>query len=80
MNCSGVGDAVEAAGGKEGRQDAQVHRRSSVPWAWTGTAGETQRFSAGVGPHTGVLQEVFKHAVPDYLVRGTDLFPLRLSN
>ena len=29
-----------------------------------------QRFS------TGVLQEFLKYATPDYLVRGTDLFPL----
>ena len=29
---------------------------------------------------TGVLQEFLKHAIPDYLVRGTDLFSLRLSN
>ena len=34
----------------------------------------TQRFSTG-GP-----REVLKHAIPDYLVRGTDLFSLRLSN
>ena len=27
-----------------------------------------------------VLQEFLKHAIPDYLVRGTDLFSLRLSN
>ena len=33
-----------------------------------------QRFS------TGVPQEFLKHAVPDYLVKGTDLFSLRLSN
>ena len=25
-------------------------------------------------------QEFLKHAIPDYLVRGTDLFSLRLSN
>ena len=25
---------------------------------------------------TGILQEFLKHAVPDYLVRGTDLFLL----
>ena len=29
---------------------------------------------------TGILQEFLKHAVPDYLVRSADLFPLRLSN
>ena len=29
---------------------------------------------------TGVLQEFLKHAFPDYLVRGTDLFSLRLSS
>ena len=27
-----------------------------------------------------VLQEFLKHAIPNYLVRGTDLFSLRLSN
>ena len=32
-----------------------------------------QRFS------TGVPQEFLKHAVPDYLARGTNLFSLRLS-
>ena len=25
-------------------------------------------------------QEFLKHAIPDYLVRGTDLFSLKLSN
>ena len=34
----------------------------------------SQRFSMDV------LKEFLKHAVPDYLVRGTDFFPLRLSN
>ena len=29
---------------------------------------------------TAVPQEFLKHAAPDYLVRGTDLFSLRLSN
>ena len=29
---------------------------------------------------TGGLQGFLKHAIPDYLVRGTDLFSLRLSN
>ena len=29
---------------------------------------------------TGVLQEFLKHAIPDYLVRSTDLFSFRLSN
>ena len=29
---------------------------------------------------TGVLQELLKHATPDYLVRVTDLFSLTLSN
>ena len=29
---------------------------------------------------TGVPQEFLKHAIPDYLVRGTDLLSLRLSN
>ena len=33
-----------------------------------------QRFSPGG------LQEFLKHATPDYLIRGTDLFFLRLSN
>ena len=28
----------------------------------------------------GVPQEFLKHAIPDYLVRGTNLFSLRLSN
>ena len=28
----------------------------------------------------GVLQEFLKHAIPDYLVRGTYLCSLRLSN
>ena len=27
----------------------------------------------------GVPEELLKHAIPDYLVRGTDLFSLRLS-
>ena len=30
--------------------------------------------------HTGVLQEFLQHAIPDCLVRGTDLFSLILSN
>ena len=34
----------------------------------------------GVGFSTGVPQGFLKHAVPDCLVRGTDLFSLRLSN
>ena len=29
---------------------------------------------------TGVPQEFLKHAIPSYLVRGTDSIPLRLSN
>ena len=29
---------------------------------------------------TSILQGFLKHAMPDYLVRGTDLFSLRLSN
>ena len=29
---------------------------------------------------TSALQEFLKHAIPDYLVRGTNLFSLRLSN
>ena len=29
---------------------------------------------------TGVLQEFLKHAIPDYLVRGTYLVSVRLSN
>ena len=29
---------------------------------------------------TGVLQEFLKHAISDYLVKGTDLFFFRLSN
>ena len=29
---------------------------------------------------TSVPQEFFKHAMPDYLIRGTDLFSFRLSN
>ena len=31
-------------------------------------------------PHQPGLQEFLKHAKPDYLIRGTDLFSLRLSN
>ena len=30
--------------------------------------------------HAGVPQGFFKHAIPDYLVMGTDLFSLKLSN
>ena len=30
--------------------------------------------------HTGAPQDFLSHAIPDYLVRGTDLFSLRLSN
>ena len=39
-----------------------------------------QWFSPGAPYHSGVPQEFLKHGVPDYLVRGTDLFSLRLSN
>ena len=37
-------------------------------------------FQPSLGRHTGVLQELLKHAIPDYLVQGTDLFFLGLSN
>ena len=30
--------------------------------------------------HTGVPKEFLKRVIPDYLVRGTDLFSLRLSD
>ena len=39
----------------------------------------TQQFSASVLQHTGVPEEFLKHAISDHLVRGTDLFSLRLS-
>ena len=39
-----------------------------------------QRFSSRVPQHTGVSEELLKHTTPDYLVRDTDLFSLRLSN
>ena len=39
-----------------------------------GHSEETKRFSTG-GPH-----EFLKHATPDHLVRGTELFTLRLRN
>ena len=29
---------------------------------------------------TNVSQEFLEHSIPDYLIRGTDLFSLRLSN
>ena len=29
---------------------------------------------------TDMLQEFLKQAIPDYLIRGNDRFPLRLSN
>ena len=38
-----------------------------------------QRLPAGVPRHAGVLQEVLKHATPGYLVKGIDLFSVRLS-
>ena len=38
--------------------------------------GVVQRFSTGVH----VLQKTLKLAIPAYLVRGTDPFPLRLSH
>ena len=41
--------------------------------AWS-TARSDQRFS------TSLPQKMLKHAVPDYLVRGTDLFSFTLSN
>ena len=39
-----------------------------------------QRISTATPRHTSVPQESLKHAMPDYLVRGTDLFSLRLSS
>ena len=39
-----------------------------------------QRFSTGAPWYTGVPQEFLKPATPDYLVRDTDLFSLRLLN
>ena len=40
---------------------------------------ELQSFSLGLEQQfsTNVVQEFFKYAMPDYLVRGTDLFPLK---
>ena len=38
------------------------------------------KFILGQQYSTGVPQEFLKHAIPDYLVRGTDLFSLTLSN
>ena len=43
------------------------------------TCNETN-FVTGQQFSTGVLQEFLKHAIPDCVVRGTDLFSLRLSN
>ena len=39
-----------------------------------------QQFSTGVLGHTDVQREFLKCAKPDYFMRGTDLFSLRLSN
>ena len=39
-----------------------------------------QLFWTGMPQHTGALQELLKHAIADYSVRGTDLFSLRFSN
>ena len=36
-------------------------------------------FRAALFISTGMLQEFLKHAIPDYLLRGTDHFSLRLS-
>ena len=38
-----------------------------------------QGFSTALPGHTDVLQALLKHATPDYLVRGTNFFSLRLS-
>ena len=40
---------------------------------------------SGFGPlcykrHTGVPREFLKHSIPDYLIKGTDLFTFRMSN
>lgn len=43
--------------------------------------GLLQRVSSSVHRrHIGVSQEFYKHVAPDYLVRGTEFPPLRLSN
>ena len=39
----------------------------------------SQRFSTGKR-RTDVSQEFLKQVIPDYLVRGTDVFSLRLLN
>ena len=47
------------------------------------SSGRTQKKSAVTLEQqfsTGVLEQLLKHAIADYVVRGTDLFSLRLSN
>lgn len=41
------------------------------------TTGILQRYKPGI--LTGVLQEFLNHAIPDYLVKDTDLFSLRIK-
>ena len=51
-----------------------THSPLDTPKLFTLAHTKMQRFS------TSVPQEFIKHAIPDYLVRGTDLFSLRSSN
>ena len=56
------------------------HLLSSVCWILAIVIGTNRYFnSLTQWFSTGVLQEFLKHAIPDYLVRGTDLFSFQLS-
>ena len=51
-----------------------VNWYNQICYLYVGFIAVNQQFSTGV-PH-----KFLKHAIPDYLVRGTDIFSLRLSN
>ena len=71
----GPGAQGPAAGGAESRPTSAACVRVYSPFlGLLRGVGLTRAFS------NSVPQEFFKHAIPDYLVRGMDLFSLTLSN
>ena len=54
---------------------SQFSSTSKEPWILFRAA-----ISLGIPWHAGAQQEFLKCVIPDYLVRDTDLFSLRLSN
>ena len=61
---------------------SQRQRRRNVFYLWISRvrAPPTWVILTSVSWHTGGLQEFWKHAAPEYLVRGADFFSPRLSN